>query len=205
MKKSELKQLIKEEIKSILAEDFPGPGAIVKSKDLDYDMLDYFSRTNKKLLITTKTKKNIKGSVGKMFNRLVFNGDDISIDDILSVKIVESSKIDKMKKSEFKQLIKEELQSSLEEKRLFRKKERPGLAGDPEVYFKKYGTGRELDKKINEIVKILKPAMEDYIELTISHYFELARFEDTSEYAKSMAEHINECKRILHQIMNTNI
>ena len=72
-------------------EEFPGKGEIVKAKDLDYDMLDYFDRMNIKLLINTKSKKNIKGSVGKMFNDLVFNGDDIDKKDIVSVKILETS------------------------------------------------------------------------------------------------------------------
>ena len=76
-----------------LNEDFPGPGETVNAKDLDYDMLDYFNRTNKKLLINTKTKKGIEGSVGKMYGDLVFNGDDINIKDIVSVKILESKGI----------------------------------------------------------------------------------------------------------------
>ena len=52
-------------------------------------MLDYFDRMNVKLLINTKSKKNIKGSVGTMFNDLVFNGGDIDKKDIVSVEIYE--------------------------------------------------------------------------------------------------------------------
>jgi hypothetical protein len=74
-----------------LNEDFPGPGEIVDAKDLDYNMLDYFDRMNIRLLIDTKTKKGIKGSVGKMFGDLVFNGDSIDVKDIVNVKIVESN------------------------------------------------------------------------------------------------------------------
>jgi hypothetical protein len=74
-----------------LTEDFPGKGKTVKAKDLNYDMLDYFNRMNISLSINTKSKKNIKGSVGKMFNDLVFNGGDIDKKDIVSVKIIEST------------------------------------------------------------------------------------------------------------------
>jgi hypothetical protein len=74
---------------SKLNENFPGPGETVNAKDLDYDMLDYFNRTNKMLSIDTKTKKGIKGSVGKMFGDLVFNGDSINKKDIVRVKILE--------------------------------------------------------------------------------------------------------------------
>jgi len=84
-------KLLKEEVTEnrFLSEDFPGKGEIVKAEDLNYDMLDYFDRMNVKLLINTKSKKNIKGSVGTMFNDLVFNGGDIDKKDIVSVKIYE--------------------------------------------------------------------------------------------------------------------
>ena len=72
-------------------ENFPGPGETVDAKDLDYDMLDYFNRTNKVLSIDTKSKKGIKGSVGKMYNDLVFNGDSIAKKDIVRVKILEGT------------------------------------------------------------------------------------------------------------------
>lgn len=78
-------------------ENFPGPGEIVDAKDLDYDMLDYFNRMNIKLSIDTKTKKGIRGSVGKMYNDLVFNGDTIDKKDILQVKILESNVNERLK------------------------------------------------------------------------------------------------------------
>ena len=74
-----------------LDENFPGPGETVDAKDLDHDMLDYFNRTNKVLSIDTKSKKGIKGGVGKMYGDLVFNGDDIKLKDIVSVKILEGT------------------------------------------------------------------------------------------------------------------
>jgi len=70
---------------------FPSAGEIVDSKDLDYDMLDYFHRTNKKLLIDTKTQKGIEGGVGKMYGDFVFNGDSINKKDIISVKILDDN------------------------------------------------------------------------------------------------------------------
>jgi len=75
---------------SLVNEDFPGKGETVKAKDLNHEMLDYFNRMNISLSINTKSKKNIKGSVGTMFNDLVFNGGDIDKKDIVSVKIIES-------------------------------------------------------------------------------------------------------------------
>ena len=75
---------------SVVTEDFPGKGETVKAKDLNHEMLDYFNRMNMSLSINTKSKKNIKGSVGTMFNDLVFNGGDIDKKDIVSVKIIES-------------------------------------------------------------------------------------------------------------------
>ena len=90
---------------SVVNEDFPGKGETVKAKDLNHEMLDYFNRMNISLSINTKSKKNIKGSVGTMFNDLVFNGGDIDKKDIVSVKIIESvvneAKAYKLKASEF--------------------------------------------------------------------------------------------------------
>ena len=77
-------------LESVVNEDFPGKGETVKAKDLNHEMLDYFNRMNISLSINTKSKKNIKGSVGTMFNDLVFNGGDIDKKDIVSVKIIES-------------------------------------------------------------------------------------------------------------------
>jgi hypothetical protein len=92
-RKYELKKDVKDakigDYTESLDENFPGPGETVDAKDLDYDMLDYFSRTNKVLSIDTKTKKGIKGGVSKMYNDLVFNGDSIAKKDIVRVKILE--------------------------------------------------------------------------------------------------------------------
>ena len=76
---------------NVINEDFPGPGETVLAKDITPSVLDYFDRTNKKLLIDTKTKKGIKGEVGRMYNDLVFNGDTIQLKDIIQVKILEST------------------------------------------------------------------------------------------------------------------
>ena len=101
---------LKKKVTESLDENFPGPGETVDAKYLDYDMLDYFARTNKKLLINTKTKKGIKGSVGKMYGDLVFNGDDIRKKDIVSVEILESVV------NEAKNLTREELVKILQTK-----------------------------------------------------------------------------------------
>lgn len=89
-----------------LDENFPGPGETVDAKDLNNDMLDYFNRTNKVLSIDTKSKKGIKGSVGKMYNDLVFNGDTINKRDIVRVKILESKESDALASAIDKAMIK---------------------------------------------------------------------------------------------------
>lgn len=91
---------LKKKVTESLDENFPGPGETVNAKDLNYSMLDYFARTNKVLSIDTKSKKGIKGSVGKMYGDLVFNGDDINIKDIVRVKIIESTDITHTKDSD---------------------------------------------------------------------------------------------------------
>jgi hypothetical protein len=80
-------------VKSSMNENFPGPGEIVDAKYLNNAMIDYFHRTNKKLLINTKTEKGIKGGVGTFYGDLVFGGGGnfIKLKDIVSVEIVESS------------------------------------------------------------------------------------------------------------------
>lgn len=54
---------------------FPNEGEIVLSKDVDYDMMSFFDRTNKNLLITLKNGKKVKASVGQFYNDIIFNGD----------------------------------------------------------------------------------------------------------------------------------
>ena len=85
---------------NVINEDFPGPGETVLAKDITPSVLDYFDRTNKKLLIDTKTKKGIKGEVGRMYNDLVFNGDTIQLKDIIQVKILESTNESFLKEQE---------------------------------------------------------------------------------------------------------
>ena len=72
--------------------DFPDVGETIKGSDIDYDMKDYFNRTNKKLIITTKDNKiHTGGSVTKFYNDLIFVAKDkfdIPVRDILKVKIL---------------------------------------------------------------------------------------------------------------------
>jgi len=93
-------------------ENFPGPGEIVGAKDLDYDMLSYFNRMNKKLSIDTKTKKGINGSVAKMYGNFVFNGDTIDKKDILQVKILESN-VNERLKNKLRKKIKEIIRTQM--------------------------------------------------------------------------------------------
>jgi hypothetical protein len=54
---------------------FPNEGEIVLVKDVDSDMMSFFDRTNKKLLITLKNGKKVEASVGKFYNDIIFHGD----------------------------------------------------------------------------------------------------------------------------------
>lgn len=53
---------------------YPSDGEIYP-KDIDYDMMDYLSRTNKKVLVTLKNGDKIKCSVGKFYGDIIFHGD----------------------------------------------------------------------------------------------------------------------------------
>jgi hypothetical protein len=85
--------------------DFPDYGETVKGEDIDYDMKDYFNRTNKKLLITTKDKKqHTNGAVTKFYNDLIFvakDKHDIPVKDILKVEILKdnTANVEKPKKN----------------------------------------------------------------------------------------------------------
>ena len=72
--------------------DFPDVGETVKGSDIDYDMKNYFNRTNKELIITTKDNKvHTGGSCSKFYNDLIFIAKDkwdIPVKDILKVKIL---------------------------------------------------------------------------------------------------------------------
>ena len=146
-----------------LDENFPGPGETVLAKDLDYDMLNYFNRTNKKLSIDTKTKKGIYGSVGKMYNDLVFNGDSINKKDIVQVKILESN-------------VKEATETFPDEKVgndqiLFKKEWERINGGKVSAKYNLYYKGYDIDPggRIFKSVAELERFMKDYI-LSINLY-----------------------------------
>ncbi len=61
-------------LKNILTENFPGKGAIVSAKDIDYKMMDYFDRTNVKLEVTPISGKKYSASVGQQFGDTLFFG-----------------------------------------------------------------------------------------------------------------------------------
>jgi hypothetical protein len=57
-----------------LNENFPGKGAVVLAKDIDYDMMDYFDRMNIKLEVTPISGKKYTASVGPQFGDIFFSG-----------------------------------------------------------------------------------------------------------------------------------
>ncbi len=53
---------------------FPTINQLVKINDVDYEMMSFFSRTNKKLEITLKNGDKIMASVGEFYGDLIFHG-----------------------------------------------------------------------------------------------------------------------------------
>ena len=58
----------------LLTENFPGKGAVVSAKDIDYKMMDYFDRMNVKLEVTPISGKKYSASVGQQFGDTLFFG-----------------------------------------------------------------------------------------------------------------------------------
>ena len=58
----------------LLNESLPGKGAVVLAKDIDYNMMDYFDRTNVKLEVTPISGKKYSASVGQQFGDTLFFG-----------------------------------------------------------------------------------------------------------------------------------
>jgi hypothetical protein len=52
---------------------YPTVGQSIAPKDVDYDMMSYFSRTNRQLEIQLLDGKCVKASVGSFYNDLIFN------------------------------------------------------------------------------------------------------------------------------------
>ncbi len=80
----------------LLNENLPGKDAVVLAKDIDYNMMDYFDRTNVKLEVTPISGKMYSASVGKQFGDTFFFGDGapdkatwkLQLKQIKSVKIL---------------------------------------------------------------------------------------------------------------------
>ena len=80
----------------LLNEHLPGKGAVVLAKDIDYNMMDYFDRTNVKLEVTPISGKKYSASVGPQFGDIFFHGDGapdkatwrLQLKQIKSVKIL---------------------------------------------------------------------------------------------------------------------
>jgi hypothetical protein len=83
-------------LKDLLNENFPGKGAVVLAKDIDYDMMDYFDRMNIKLEVTPISGKKYSATVGQQFGNTLFFGVgapdkatwQLQLKQIKSVKIV---------------------------------------------------------------------------------------------------------------------
>ena len=56
----------------------PDVGDVIPIEEIEYDMMSYLSRTNRKLIITLKNGNKVKATVGKFFNDLIFHGKDLS-------------------------------------------------------------------------------------------------------------------------------
>jgi hypothetical protein len=86
---------------------FPNEGEIVLPKDVDYDMMSFFDRTNKALLITLKNGKKVKASVGKFYNDIIFHGDlpkqiknshyNLQLKEFEKIEVIDSDKFAKNK------------------------------------------------------------------------------------------------------------
>jgi hypothetical protein len=61
-------------LKDLLNENFPGKGAVVLAKDIDYNMIDYFDRMNIKLEVTPISGKKYSATVGQQFGNTLFFG-----------------------------------------------------------------------------------------------------------------------------------
>ena len=83
-------------LKDLLNENFPGKGAVVLAKDIDYNMIDYFDRMNIKLEVTPISGKKYSATVGQQFGNTLFSGVgapdkatwQLQLKQIKSVKIV---------------------------------------------------------------------------------------------------------------------
>jgi hypothetical protein len=83
-------------LKDLLNENFPGKGAVVLAKDIDYNMMDYFDRMNIKLEVTPISGKKYSATVGQQFGNTLFSGVgapdkatwQLQLKQIKSVKIV---------------------------------------------------------------------------------------------------------------------
>ena len=72
-------------------EQYPSIGEVINIKDIDFNMMEYFNRTNRVLFVTMVNGETINTSVGKCYNELVFHGKfptNLNKKNILSVKII---------------------------------------------------------------------------------------------------------------------
>jgi hypothetical protein len=78
---------------------FPIENETIYIKDIDFDMMDYFCRTNKRVQVTLNSDETIFCSVGNFYNDIIFHGDlpeniththySIQIKEFKTIKVVD--------------------------------------------------------------------------------------------------------------------
>lgn len=74
-----------------VSNDYPNIEETIHISNIDYDIMSYFDRTNRKLLVTMNNGEELEASVSKFYNDLVFHSKfPINLDkkDISLVKII---------------------------------------------------------------------------------------------------------------------
>jgi hypothetical protein len=81
------KQFVNEQVSN----EYHNIGDTINISDIDYDIMSYFDRTNRKLLVTMNNGEEFETSVGKFYNDLVFHGkfpSNLDKKDISFIKII---------------------------------------------------------------------------------------------------------------------
>lgn len=71
--------------------EYPNISDTIHISNIDYDIMSYFDRTNRQLLVTLNNGKQLETSVGKCYNELIFHSKfpmNLDKKDIALVKII---------------------------------------------------------------------------------------------------------------------
>lgn len=71
--------------------EYPNISDTIHISNIDYDIMSYFDRTNRQLLVTLNNGKQLQTSVGKCYNELIFHSNfpmNLDKKDIALVKII---------------------------------------------------------------------------------------------------------------------